>query len=110
MEVLTDGYKVIESGVVHVFESGETKLVMGDMALKIIFDDTPEIPPGITFTALDSKNGEIKLTNARGPLGYGTTRPFQIGNIGEKGLYLTFIIRSLGDKFIRTFEYTLYSK
>lgn len=107
--IKTGQYQVAESGVFHLIEDETTTLSLGDTNFLIIFEKNKDEKQGIQFKTIDSKNAELRLVNANGPLGYGTTRPFQIGEADGKKLFLTFVTRSLNDTYLRTFEYTLYT-
>lgn len=109
-QVKTGAFEVIDSGVLHVIEDEVTILRLGDVSFSLIFEKNDDGKQAVAFEASDKKNAKLILTNVQGPLGYGTTKPFQVGDRDGKGLFLTFVTRSLNDTYLRTFEYTLYTK
>jgi hypothetical protein len=110
LRVQTGEYEIIDAGVFHVIEDEETTISLGETKIRLIFDKKEGESDSVEFKALDDKNAELRFINAHGSLGFGTTRPFQIGGKDGKRLFLTFVTRSLSDPHLRTFEFTLYLK
>ncbi len=110
LNIKTGEYQVFDSGVVHVMEEGKTIISLGETNIELIFETKTGEEQSVDFKAVDKKNAQIRFTNVQGSLGFGTTRPFQIGESDGRALFLTFVTRSLNDTYLRTFEYTLYIK
>ena len=108
-KIKTGEYEILNSGVFHVVEDENTTITFNDINVVLIFEKNDDGKQALNFKITDSKNTELKLLNTHG-LGYGTVKPFQIGESNNKKLFLTFITRSLNDSYLRTFEYTLYTK
>ena len=106
----TGEYEIINSGVFHAIEDEKTVMSLGGTDITILFEKTEDGKQTIEFKTVDTKKAEIKLINVQGSLGYGTTKPFPIGEVDGKKLYLTFVTRALNDTYLRTFEFTLYKK
>lgn len=109
-EIKTGEYEILHTGIFHAIEDEETILSIRGIKIIISFEKKEGAERAAEFESTDGTSARLKLVNAHGPLGFGNTRPFKIGEADGKNIYLTFRTRSLDDAYLRTFEYTLYAK
>ena len=100
--------EVLASGLVICFEKNPVVLEVANLKFVFVFlDEEGKEEPGVKFETPSGNELKIILSNFKNPLGAGNSKPYAIGNINGRHLYLSYRIYDLvgGDK---TLHYTFY--
>lgn len=106
VKIITAGFEVISSGVVHLSEP-EVKFVIGNLVFKFRF----KTESGDTRFVANVVDNEmvIDLYNFKNALGQGQLKPLEVGRIADRILFITFFVNTI-DIDHRQFSYTFMLK
>ncbi|MGA2468100.1 MAG: DUF6864 domain-containing function [Thermodesulfobacteriota bacterium] len=106
--------EVITSGTIIAFRAEPIKISFGPPTdrLNIIIAFTSEgiqvTKPGVRSEILDPHTLQLTFINIKAEMGYGTQKPFSIGTIEGKQVYMHYRIYDLGGASDKIFHYSFY--
>ena len=108
-ETRTGDLLLLKSEMVHVSEDRDLTIKIDDLSISFIFSDDQN-KDKISLNLKDNKTLEVICNKFENSLGEGIVRPFPIGEIEEKELYLSFYVWTIDlKKNRRIINYCLYS-
>lgn len=109
LSIKAGGFKIVDSGLVHLLSEEENEIKLDDVILKILFIEDKG-KARVKIEKSGTKTLIITFYNFTSPLGHGSTSLIEIGRRKSKKLFFAFKVFSLNDISIRTLEYTFYVK
>jgi hypothetical protein len=114
VKVESQSVEVIASGTVIAYAGEPIKISFGPSAdrmnIIIVFkDEAAKVSEsGVKANIIDSNTLQLTFLNVNAQMGYGSTKPFSIGTIENKRVYMQYRIYDIGIGCDKMFHYSFY--
>jgi len=104
--VRSSGKDVIASGTVHTFDSTNLEVQIAQFKFIFNFIEDQSNNRTVSFSNPEKETLKIDLYNFNNSLGNGTVKPYKIGSLMDRELYLGFNVYALSAEGSKTVHYS----